>query len=502
MENIKTIIESAETISDEAIFGALDWSIVSDSRLSPPHLPVDVFNDEWREIILTSAEVKGCPVDYVAAAMLAAVSGLIGASRKVSAWGSWKQYPLLWFMLVGDPSTNKSPSLQTITDALESIEKELLVPYQKALAEYETQQKIAEKYLEKWEKDCRTALRTNQPVPAKPKQAESLKPPARPRLIINDVTIEKVVHIILDNPKGLLLIKDELSEWIANMTRRGGSDLEFYLPAYDGGSRHVDRVKYDNPLIVDILAITIIGGIQPEKLDRLVLNKDNDGFAARFLPIWPHSVPFKRPQSSFMFEHIREAFAKLQKLTLQMREDGRLVSVTIPLSEKGDNLLAEWRARQSEREYTAEGVLKAYLGKLPGVILRLSLILAYMDWALKNPSKEPESINALYVQSAIRFVDEYFIPMGRRTYADAALPREQKDARLIAKWLQQNRTECLNVRVFSRAAGSPLRDAARIKAALNVLIECGWLAHVQNENGSSGRKRGDYLVNPLLYTAP
>src|SRR5215208_2002596 len=51
-----------------------DLAAARQNRRSPPPLPIEVFGPMWSEWIAAAAEGASCPVDYVAAPLLAAAS--------------------------------------------------------------------------------------------------------------------------------------------------------------------------------------------------------------------------------------------------------------------------------------------------------------------------------------------------------------------------------------------------------------------------------------------
>ena len=63
-----------------------------------------------------------------------------------------------------------------------------------------------------------------------------------PRLFASDPTIESLAPLLVARPQGMMLIRDELSVFFANMGRYGGSDRSFWLEAWDGNHYVVERV--------------------------------------------------------------------------------------------------------------------------------------------------------------------------------------------------------------------------------------------------------------------
>ena len=49
----------------------------------------------------------------------------------------------------------------------------------------------------------------------------SFTPPRRRRLIVVDATFEKLHEILAENPAGVLVIRDELTGWVAELERVG-----------------------------------------------------------------------------------------------------------------------------------------------------------------------------------------------------------------------------------------------------------------------------------------
>lgn len=122
----------------------------------------------------------------------------------------------------------------------------------------------------------------------KNKEAEPDQPRMR-RLVIQDATVEAVARILQSEHGGLLLFQDELSGWFGSHDayRANGvsKDRSFWLEAYNGGSFTVDRASKEQPLFVPYLDVSIISGIQPEKIRDIAEKSADDGLLQRFMPI-------------------------------------------------------------------------------------------------------------------------------------------------------------------------------------------------------------------------
>ncbi len=106
------------------VFAPFDARILDGNRKKPPALPINVFGD-WEAWIIAVGEKKSAPQDYVAAGLLATASAVIGNTRWVSPWDGWKEPPVLWVSVVGDPSSGKSPALDEAFSFLRHLENEM-----------------------------------------------------------------------------------------------------------------------------------------------------------------------------------------------------------------------------------------------------------------------------------------------------------------------------------------------------------------------------------------
>ena len=122
-----------------------------------------------------------------------------------------------------------------------------------------------------------------------------------PRLYVSDATIERLAVLLTVRPRGMLHIGDELAGLFLNMSRySSGSDREFWLEAWNGGSFTVERMSRE-AITVDHLLVGLIGGFQPDKLARS-FDGDHDGLYGRVLfrriAPWQTTWPKSNPRSS------------------------------------------------------------------------------------------------------------------------------------------------------------------------------------------------------------
>jgi hypothetical protein len=250
---------------------APDMSVAVRTVTEPPVFPLEVLGP-WRDWVLQAAEAKSAATDYVAASLLTAVAASIGATRWCDPQDGWREPSILWWMLVGPPSTNKSPSIDAVRDGLAPIEQEMFAAFDDASKKYEEAKACAEAAKKVWEKQVEGAVKSGRPAPDRPKSAEAPHAPALERLTLTDATVEAVAAVLSVNRRGVLLLRDELSAWAANLEKYGEGDRAFWIEAYGGRPYTVDRRKLGTrPMLIPHLAVSVLGGIQPDRLATLVL---------------------------------------------------------------------------------------------------------------------------------------------------------------------------------------------------------------------------------------
>ncbi|MBF2098059.1 MAG: DUF3987 domain-containing protein, partial [Gloeomargaritaceae cyanobacterium C42_A2020_066] len=180
------------------------------------------------------------------------------------------QPPILWVGTVGETGSMKSPKIRATIDPLDALQAEAEEDYQEKLRTY------------------KSALR-NDPDAEKPKPTE---------YYLSDYTIEYVSQVIGSQPnQGFTVYMDELSGFVGsfNQYRNGkGADRPRWLSAYDGRQWKYNRKSDDLRVHASHTSISIIGGIQPPVLKKIMEDDPNaeDGLWCRFAWVrMPLTVP-------------------------------------------------------------------------------------------------------------------------------------------------------------------------------------------------------------------
>lgn len=477
-----------------------DMTIGQPARPPAPVMTEDQFSQvfgPWAAWINTAAETKNAPVDYVAVTLLAAASAAIGNSRWAVPWEGWKEPPVLWAMLVGDPSAGKSPALDAVLDPVKEIERDLSDEYRRKRDEWDAENELAAFCLAQWKADAKAALAEGGDPPSKPDAADAGVPPIRERICITDITTEKVADLLSHTWRGLLLARDELSGWLSSMDRyNGGGDRPFWLEAYGGRSYTIDRKNSPEPIIVDHLSVAIVGGTQPDKLAELLIRCDDDGLLARFMTVFPDMVPLSRPSSTLDEAKVIQAIRQLRSLPGATDESGNRRPFFVHFTEDAADALQAFREQCREWEGEASGLFKGHIGKMPGLVVRIATVLAHLDWAASPNGEYVSNIEASHVGRACHFVGEYLRPHAFRAYGAAKPSPEVQGAKVIAEIIQSEGPRLFKVRDIQHRERTGLTTSGHVKAALSVLLDADWLREVKENSG--GRPTVSYAVNPKL----
>ncbi len=478
-----------------------DMSVIK-TDTPPPTFPLEIFPPDLALWLKQSAHSKSAPVDYLAATLLAATASLIGSSRKISPWPGWSEPPILWAALVGSPSAGKSPAMDPVLSILSHMEGECLSDYEEALRIYETDKLEAEFSRDRWEKNVKSASEESFSAPILPANAIAPEKPTRKRLMIKDATSEAMLAALKGQPKGFLMVRDELAGWFANMDRYAaskGGDRALWLEAYGGRPYTLDRVKNGgDPFHIPSLAISVIGGIQPDRLETCILKGDDDGLSSRFLYFYPRPVPRQRPSHIPNYTLIETVLNKLDALKPDLDDNNKPISRTIPLMPDASNLFESWWQNLQEKSPDT-GRMAGWWGKSQGIALRIALILEYLNWAVSNNEIEPREVSTNTIQKALHFIDSYAAPMAEKVHGIDSHQAIDANTKQLAKYIQDNKYTEFSVRDLQRSG--PLRSlkANKIKEVCYNLAGLGWLKAAPIRNGNTvGKPQGRFTVNSSI----
>lgn len=185
-----------------------------------PKRPVpqwEPFPVEWLPVILrdfieTGARSMGCDPSMIALPAIATIAGAVGTTRQVHLKGTWYEYPIFWTAVVARSGTLKSPALDYAARTLRQAQQKRIAEFDAAMTEFERAALQYDADVLDWKRKPRKGAERDEP-PKKP------IPPACVRYIVSDATVESLVPILRDNPRGVLLLRDELGAWLQSINQ-------------------------------------------------------------------------------------------------------------------------------------------------------------------------------------------------------------------------------------------------------------------------------------------
>lgn len=350
--------------------------ILHEKRKTGNPFPVHSLPPKLASIATTFNKCYGLPVDYFGLGMLTAASVAIGNAYFVTYKQNYNFSAILYSAIVGNSSIGKTPAINLCLGPIFHLEEIYRDQYNARI--------------EAWKQECFELQMSGmkREDPPKPTQLE---------LIINDATTEAINSVLGVNPRGILMVKDELNAWInsLNQYRGKGSDSEFWLTVWSSQPTKVNRIGKDS-LYVRKPFVSVIGGIPPAMLNGFAgEGRTDNGFLARILWAWPDEMrkPYENniqpdPQ---VFSDYRAIIENLHKLPHNFTEEGHGEPILIGLTEKARKAYSHWFKDNTDLINSEESdTIKSIYGKMESYLLRLALILSLLDLAIQGGEYTPE----------------------------------------------------------------------------------------------------------------
>ena len=244
---------------------------------TPP--PFDLLPSQLQEYVYAAAESLNVDESFILLPSISSLGTAIGNSRSIILKPGFIQPPVIWTATIGRSGSRKSPGLEAGCIGVMKHERELIEQNKQVREQYENE-------LAEWQG----------------KKPKGLKPelPTILTCAADDLTIEALSYLLITNPRGVLIRKDELSHWFGSFdqykSHAKGSDVSRWLSLHTGFFLAVDRVNEKRHYRIRQPRVCITGGIQPQVLRR-ILTEDffERGLPARFLFAYP---PFRQDKWS------------------------------------------------------------------------------------------------------------------------------------------------------------------------------------------------------------
>ncbi len=441
-------------------------------------MPLDCLPDAVREYVWATAAALGCPPEYVVMPLLAVLASAIGNSRRIALKKTWSEPAVVWACVIAKSGTLKSPAHDKVVELLLHRQDELL-------AEYSCEKQRYDEDMQAYEDERRSR---NKP-PAGERMPKPMAP-IRKRLYTSDTTVEALCAVLAENPRGVLLERDELAAWLESFDRyaaRSGADQPAWLSIHRASRVTIDRKTGARFINVPRAAVSICGTIQPGTLIRCLTPESFEaGLAARLLFVQPPSLK-KVWTDAEVPEDVKKAMQVLVERLLDLRmidkvdDKGNpsLEPMIVPMDADARAQFIEfYNSHAEEQRGLGDDRQCAAWSKLEAYSARFALIFALCE----NP--DATAVDALSMHNAIRLT-RWLCSETRRVYAMfGGKPDEGVADAAILPWLADRggAATLSELRNFKRCYRRP----GAAEEAVERLIAAGHVRWDIPDSGPSG----------------
>lgn len=362
--------------------------------------PLEIFPKAIRDIIEALEEYENYNVDFTAASFLTVFAAAMGNTWSVRFMTGWISRPIIYMVLVGSPSCGKTPPLQQAVAPLLKLDGEYDMIYCKEMETYRQWERMSAKQRE------RHSL------------PEAMKMPQRKCHVVVDSTVEALIGALRDNPRGVLIYKDEIDSLLSNFNRYNGSDEGYFLSLFSGTPFKYSRKSSNEHIFLSNPYCSIIGSTQPGRLGEQFGGKRMmNGFSSRFLKVYPEIDEMPSWNDTAMPDGVLEEWGRIIRkvvtVTPSTDQEGKATSIELLFSQEAKLRVIQWKDEVNNKAYaeTDSDAVRALCGKLETYLVRFCLVIQIMHGICGESGMD--EIEPRTAELAIRLT-EYFRNMESR----------------------------------------------------------------------------------------
>ncbi len=332
-----------------------------------PSFPLEIFPKAIRDIIEALEEYENYNVDFTSASFLTVFAAAMGNTWSVRFMTGWVSRPIIYMVLVGSPSCGKTPPLQQAVAPLLKLDGEYDMIYCKEMETYRRWERMSAK------------LREKHSLP------EEMKMPQRKCHVVVDSTVEALIGALRDNPRGVLIYKDEIDSLLSNFNRYNGSDEGYFLSLFSGTPFKYSRKSNNEHIFLANPYCSIIGTTQPGRLGEQFGGKRMmNGFSSRFLKVYPEIDKMPSWNDTAMPDGVLEEWERIIRrvitVTPSTDQEGKATSIELLFSQEAKLRVIQWKDEVNNKAYaeTDSDAVRALCGKLETYLVRFCLVIQIM----------------------------------------------------------------------------------------------------------------------------
>jgi Protein of unknown function (DUF3987) len=476
--------------------------------------PVEAFSSDFLPDALAPwvqdiANRLQCPPDYVAASALTSLGAVIGRriGIKPQAKTDWVEIPNLWGCFIGRPGMLKSPAMNEALRPIHHLEAEAAKDneiaqqaYASGLAAFKLKQEVAKALTKK-------ALKKDGSAKVEIDLSGEPQEPHPIRYRTNDTTYEGLGELLIANPSGILVERDELVSLLQFLDREDQAVARgFFLSGWSGTQPYTfDRIGRGQRHIAAV-CVGVLGNTQPARISEYIRRANlggagGDGLIQRFgFLVWPDAPANWRDVDEYPNRQAREKAwdvyqraSKIDALRLGA-EKGHYDKVAALRFDQGAQAdFLDWRAdlegqlRCGDLSPAFEGHLAKYRSLVPALALMTHLA---------DRGEGLVSQRALLKSLAMA---HYLKSHARRVYGSAD-EAELAAAKAILKHIRTGDLKGgFTARDVHQRGWAHLTEHEHVGSGLNLLTDLDYLAALVIPTGAQGgRPKVTFRINPRL----
>jgi len=477
--------------------------------------PVEPFKSEFLPAALAPwvddiANRLQCPLDYVAVTALTALGAVIGRriGIKPQVKTDWIEIPNLWGAFIGRPGMLKSPAMGEALKPIHRLEAEAAKEneiaqqaYAAGLDAYKLRRAVNKTL-------ARDKLKANKSAEIDFDLGEEPKEPTPVRYRTNDSTYEGLGELLISNPTGILVERDELTSLLKHLDRDDQSVARgFYLSGWSGTQPYTfDRIMRGHRHI-EAVCVSVLGNTQPARIVEYVRSANlggagGDGLIQRFgLLAWPDAPGEWHDIDEYPDGRAREkawqTFERMAKLDTEAAlklgaEKGPFDKVPyLRFEEAAHEDFLEWRTdlERGLRSGEISPALEGHLAKFRTLVPSLALINHLADGGT-GPVSHPALLKALATA-------HYLESHARRVYGSASESELAAAKAILRRIRNHDLKDGFTARDVHQRDWAHLTEPESVAAGLSLLVDLDYLAPSTPRIGVlGGRPKVTYRINP------
>lgn len=478
-----------------------------------PTFPTIALPPIVRDYVTEIAESMQVPADMAAMIALAIMAAAVSRRFTVQIGKTHSEPCCLYVVVAMPPGSRKTQTIAALDAPLRDAERDAAISEEVHISNAKELRAIEEKRLETMRSQAGKATTADDRMrfesDAMAIAANRTTVPPTPRLLVDDVTPEKLADLMAEQGGYLALVSAEggIFGTMAGRYSNGVANLDLFLKGHAGEPYRVDRISRgtEKPIFIQRAVLTLALTVQPEVLRSLSDNTQfrGRGVLGRILFCIPEPLVGTRLYRDRPIDrHIRDDWHRLVRgiLDIPPRRTDRGEDAPHEL-QFAPEALEVWRQyhddiEQRQADYRDLSGIRDWASKLAGAVARIAACLHVAHNADGQPWDLPISAETAAAAWAI---GEYLVPHALAAFAEMGNDRNRALAQQIAKWIERESKTTFTKRDCFNAHRS--HNLEEIGAAIAFLEQTGHIRAIpETPRQGAGRKPSpSYAVNPLIH---